>query len=184
MPPPVSMPGPLVSRFRRLTAWMGVLCGLASLGGCAYYSFVGATIPDHIQTIAIPLFDDVSRSGQPSLSEELVEELIARFVRQTRLSLADDEADADVVLTGRIEGYRNEPAAVSGQERAALNRVTIRVSARYFDQVESEELMARTFSAFAEYDPVADGLEGEGSAAEVALETIAGDIFTAATSNW
>lgn len=159
-------------------------CGLLWVG-CAYYSFTGAALPEHVETIAIPLFEDVSRSAQPNLSEDLTEELIRRFVRQTRLSLADDEADASLVLIGRIEGYRNDPVAVTGQERAALNRVTIRVSVRYLDQVEEEEVLNRSFSAFGEYDPLGDaGFEGELIAAQEALESIAGDIFTAATSDW
>lgn len=155
-----------------------------TLAGCWYYSFSGAAIPEHLRTIAVPLFDDASRSGQPDLTEILVEKLIDRFVRQTRLSLEDDEEAADVVLSGRIDSYRNEPVSVTGQERASLNRVTIRVTVTYFDRVEDREVLNRSFSAFGEYDPVADGFEGELTAAGVALENISVDIFTAATSDW
>ncbi len=154
------------------------------LSGCWFYSFSGSAIPAHLSTIAVPLFDDVSRSGQPDLSELLVEKLIDRFVRQTRLTLEDDEEAANAVLSGRVDSYRNEPVSVTGQERAALNRVTIRVTVVYHDRVEDREVLNRAFTAFGEYDPVADGFDGEIAALQQALESIAGDIFTAATSDW
>jgi hypothetical protein len=154
------------------------------LTGCAYYSFTGATIPERFDTIAIPLTVDDSRSPLPTLDEELTERLTNRFVQQTRLTLETNEADADVVLSSRITRYVNEPTAVRGDERAAQNRVTIAVAVRYVDQVEDQPLIERTFSSFEQYDPVADGPDGEEAAALAALDNIADDVFTAATSNW
>jgi hypothetical protein len=45
-------------------------------------------------------------------------------------------------------------------------------------------MLQRTFNAFAEYDPIAEGVDGERRAAADALRNIADDAFTAATSNW
>jgi len=151
--------------------------------GCAYYSFTGATIPENLNSIAIPLAIDNSINTIPSLSDELTELLINRFVNQTRLSLTPNEADADAVLVAEIQRYTNAPAAVSGEETAARNRVTISVSIVYTDQVDEEELLSRSFSNFEEYDPLL-GIDGEEEAALAALENVADDIFTAATSNW
>ena len=155
------------------------------LTGCGSYSFTGATLPEHVDTISIPIFEDQTRSGIPNLSDTVTELLIDRFVNQTRLRLSSNEAESDTILSGSVIRYRNQPAAVSGDESATVNRVNITVSARFFDRVQSTEMVAeRSFSAFAEYDPVADGLEGETVAAREALEQIADDVFTAATSNW
>ncbi len=179
------MQSPLTTSRRNIAAIIRTgLAGLLLLSGCWFYSFTGTAIPDHLSTVAVPLFDDVSRSGQPDLAEELVEKLIERFVRRTRLSLEDDETVATAVLSGRIDSYRNEPVSVTGQERASLNRVTIRVNITYADRIEEREILNRSFSAFGEYDPVADGFDGELAAADKALEDLAVDIFTAATSNW
>jgi len=153
--------------------------------GCGYYSFTGAALPSHVNTIAIPVFDDRARSSLPNLADELTELLIDRFVRQTRLSLVSAEPDADTILSGSIERYDNRPASVGGQERATLNRVDISVTCRFVDQLKGDEIIqSRSFSAFGEYDPVADGISGETDAARAALEKIAEDIFNAATSNW
>ncbi len=157
----------------------------AYLSGCGYYSFTGATIPSHLSTIAIPLVEDNSISTLTTMGDELTALLVDRFVGQTRLSLQPDETQSDVVLRTRIDRYLNQPASVGGQERATLNRVTISVSAEYFDRTKDEAVFTRTFSSFEEYDPAGpDGLAGEEDAALAILEQIADDIFTAATSNW
>lgn len=153
------------------------------LTGCAYYSFTGATIPQRLDTVAIPLFEDTS-TPFADLDDALTQNLINRFVGQTRLRLASDENEADAVLSGRIGRYESEPASVGGDERASLVRVTLTVNVRYYDNTEDEEMLSRTFSSYAEYDPVADGSDGERAAALAALENIADDIFTTATSDW
>lgn len=157
---------------------------LAFLSGCAYYSFTGASLPPHLNSIAIPLVENNSAIPFTGVEDQLTQLLQERFVGQTRLSLETDEAEADAVLTGRIDRYTNQPAAVGGQEQATLNRVSITVAVRYVDQVEDRELLARTFTGSAEYDPLAEGIQGEQTAAFAALDNIADDIFTAATSNW
>lgn len=174
-----------ICRPRRFSAFVltlpAVLLSL-SLEGCAYYSFTGATIPAHLNTIAIPLVIDNSINTIPSLGDELTEQLVKRFVNQTRLSLAPNEEEADALLKVEIQRYTNAPSSISGEERAARNRVTISVSVVYVDQVEDEELLRRTFSNFEEYDPL--NIEAEVDAALAAVENVADDIFTAATSNW
>ena len=168
---------------RRLAPLAGLLLLLAATG-CRYYSFTGATIPERLSTLAVPLVEDNSLSTIPNLDEQLTQLLISRFVGQTRLTLVTAEGEADAVLLSRITRYTNQPTSVSGEERATRNRVNISVSVQYLDQTTDETMLERTFSSFEEYDPVEDGLDGEEQAAQAALQNIADDIFTAATSNW
>lgn len=162
-----------------------VLVLATSLSSCGYYSFTGATIPSHLESIAVPLaVDQTTAAVDVPLNDELTDLLIARFVQQTRLALATTESEADVVLESTVVRYRDEPTAVGGGEQAALNRVSITVRVRYYDRVEDEELLAREFTSSVEYDPVTDGLQGEIDAARAALSNIADDVFTAATSDW
>ena len=155
---------------------------LVGVSACGYYSFTGASIPAELNTIAIPLAELNAASPLPSLPDELTRLLTDRFVRQTRLTLEPDESVADAVLTSRITGYRSEPAAI-GDDLAERTRVTITVSVRYTGREREEPYLDRAFSAFSEYAP-GDGFDGETQAAQQALEQIAEDVFTAATSNW
>lgn len=154
------------------------------LPGCGFYSLTGASIPDDIQTVAIPLADLDAATPVSTLADDLTRLVIDRMVRQTRLDLETDEAAADAVLTLRITQYRSSPAALASDDRAQLTRVTISVQARYARQGADEPIFDRAFRGEADYDPVAVGPSGELDAAAVALAEIADDVFTAATSNW
>lgn len=149
---------------------------------CWYYSFSGATIPSHLSSVAIPLAEDRSISTVSGLDEQLTQLLVERFVGQTRLTLETSQVEADAVLNTIIQNYQNQPTSVGGDERATRNRVTISVNVRYVDVERGEDMLSRTFSGFEEYDPLDPSLEEE--AALAALEKVADDIFTAATSNW
>lgn len=179
-PTPSLKGGPL--RIHWIALLPALVLGLAATG-CAYYSFTGATIPSQLNTVAIPLAVDNTISPVNTLDQNLTDLLTDRFIGQTRLRLETNEPEADAVLTTRIESYENEPTSVGGDEQATRNRVTIRVAVTYYDQVEDRELLEQTFSSFGEYDP-ADGSNGEVTAAEEALDNIADDVFSAATSDW
>lgn len=170
----------------RIVLRLALLTVLLSSAGCGVYSFTGASIPSHLQSVAIPLVEDNSVNTLTALDEQFTEMLLQRFVRQTRLRLETTEENADAILSARIDRYANRPASVGGNEQATLNRVTLAVTVTYQDQKENSTLLDRSFTAFEEYDPAdpEQGLTGEVEAARAALEKIADDIFTAATSNW
>lgn len=174
--PPGASPG-------RPAARLLVASCLVLLAGCGVYSFSGATIPDRLQTVAIPIAEDRSAGGPPGLDRLLTDALVDRFVDRSRLSLETDEAEADAVVRATIERYAIAPVAVTDQNVAALNRVSLAVRVVVEDRVENAELLARTFTATEDFAPAA-GLQGEADASATALEQIARDAFTAATSDW
>lgn len=154
-----------------------------ALAGCGVYTFSGASIPGHLQTVAVPIAESRTTGGPPGLDQLLTDALVGRFADRTRLSLEPDEADADAVVRATITQYAVAPAAVTGDNVAALNRVSIAVRVLVQDQVEDQTLLDRTFSAAEDFAP-AEGLQGEADASASALEQIAADAFTAATSDW
>ncbi len=183
--PRVSLsPRPLGSRIRLLVHVLLLLLGTGILSGCAFYSFSGASIPSHLETIAIPIAEDNTSSPLNRMGADLTDLLTDRFVDRTSLSLTTNDAAADAVLTARIQRYTNQPTGVSGDERATTNEVTLQVQVRYVDQTNNEELVNQTFRGTANYNPAEAGLEGERQAAQDALENAADDVFSTATSNW
>ena len=158
--------------------------GAGSLSGCAYYGFSGASIPSHLETIAVPIAEDNTSSPVPTLGRDLTGFLTDQFVGRTSLSLDNNETSADAVLQARITSYRNEPTGVGGDERATVNSVQIRVRTRYYDQVKDSTMVEQSFTGSAEYDPAEAGLSGEQQAAQLALERVGENIFNTATSDW
>jgi len=163
---------------------LALLIGASLVSGCAVYSFSGASIPSNLETISIPIVQDNTSSPANRMGTDLTDLLTDRFVDRTRLSLTTDDSGADALLRARIQRYTNQPTGVSGNERATTNEVTIEVQVRYVDQTKDEELLNQTFSGQASYNPAEAGLTGEQQAAQNALENVADDIFSSATSNW
>ena len=147
----------------------------------------GLTFTTVTSTTSQPLIRDASaptsQTWQLRHGEQLADALVERFADRTRLSLEPDEAEADLVVRATVERYTVAPAAVTGDEVAALNRVTLGVRVVATNRLDESDLLDRAFTATADYAP-AEGLAGESDAAQRALEQIAQDAFTAATSDW
>ncbi|MEM6326797.1 MAG: LptE family protein [Bacteroidota bacterium] len=162
--------------------WALVACAcLVLASGC--YTFSGASLPATLQSVAIPPVESRASGSPADLDQRLADALVERFADRTRLRLEPDETEADLVVRATVERYTVSPAAVTGDEVAALNRVTLSVRVVATDQMEDEEVLGRAFTATADYAP-AEGIAGENDASQRALEQIAQDAFTAATSDW
>ena len=148
------------------------------LPACGVYSFTGATIPEHLRTVAVPLAEVEARGVVPGLDQAVTDALVERFADQTRLTLEPDEEAADAVVRATIERYVVTPVAATSDELASLNRVTVALGVVYRDRVEDRERLARTFSASADYDPA------EAEAVAALVVQLADEAFTAATSDW
>ena len=166
---------------RRLRSGLTLALALAD-SGCAY-SFSGASIPERLQSVAVPLAEDRAAGGPAALDQRLTDALVSRFADRSRLSLESDEGAADAVVRATIERYAVAPAAVTGTNLAALNRVSVAVRVVVTDRVEGRDLLDRTFTATEDFAP-SEGLQGEAEAAERAVAQVARDAFTAATSDW
>lgn len=164
--------------------WGVALVIAVSLAGCTFYGFSGASVPSHLESIAIPIAQDNTTSPFPNLGRDLTNILTDRFTGRTSFSLNNNETNADAVLRARVQRYSNRPTGVGGDERASTNTVSIRVRTRYYDQVRDSTMVEEDFTGSAEYDPTESGLDGEREAAQLALERVGEDIFTNATSSW
>ncbi len=152
--------------------------------GCFQYSFTGTSIPSNVNTIYIPFFPDNSQSGLGDLTERLNRALVNRFVNQSRLSLTNDENEADAILEGAIQTYQNRAFSIGGDEQANINQIQITVRASFkFANVDEPEY-SKSFTGSATYDVLTNPVEGEIEAAQEALQEIANRAFNDAVSSW
>jgi hypothetical protein len=155
---------------------------LIGLTACSY-SFTGASVPAHLETVAIPLFKDRSGSAEPNLDNVFTNQLIDIFLNDNTLSVID-KANADALIECTITSLRDTPEAVSGEnEKASLRRITITVKVNYRDLVMKETIFNKDFSNYATYD-AGDSFEGRQRAITVAIELITEDILLGVVSNW
>ncbi len=117
--------------------------------GCVY-SFRGSSVPAHIKTIAIPLFDDQSGFGEADLREKFTRELITRFTSDNTLQVTDKNT-ADSMLEGTIISVRDEPSVVNPGERVSKQRITIVVKVAYQDLKLRKKIWERELNNWGDY---------------------------------
>ena len=99
---------------------------------CCAYSFTGASVPEHLKTIAIPIADDRSGSGEPGLRENLTQKLIQKFIDDNTLQVSE-RTTANALLECSIVSLSDAPAIVSAGESITSRRITIGIKVIYRD---------------------------------------------------
>ncbi len=151
------------------------------LFGCAY-SFTGSSVPPHLKTIAIALFDDQSGAGEPTLREQFTNTLIEQFAKDNSLQVADKK-DADSILEGVILAIRDEPLVVEKGETVSKRRVTIVVKAAYQDMKLRKLVWEKELSNWGAYELGAGPAVRKGGIDE-AIRKLTEDILLATVSGW
>jgi len=150
---------------------------------CCSYSFTGASVPEHLKSIAIPDFVDRSGSGEPDLRVEFTNELIQKFIDDNTLRV-DEKINADALLECTVSSLSDSPTVVAGGENVSVRRINITVRVVYKDLVKRKTLFENNFSNFGDYDSTGDIIEGRRAAIETAVDKITEDILLAVVSNW
>jgi hypothetical protein len=89
-------------------SFLAVLALLLSFFGCAApYEPASQIMPQHIKKLYVrPFVNNTATSG---LEEKLTLAVVNEFVRDGRLAIANNEADADGVVVGEIKRYILQP---------------------------------------------------------------------------
>ena len=168
-----------ISRFSfRFTSALGVII---ILSGCTY-SFRGGTVPPHLSSVAIPVADDVSAYGDPSLRELFTQALTNAFLTDASLELTDKGA-ADAVLESRIVEVRDVPNVLEGGEQVSQRRITVRVNVLFNDLKLRKIMWQKDFSSYGDY-PSGGGLSERGPALEDAVRKLTEDILNETVAGW
>ena len=150
--------------------------------GCGIYSFSGTSIQPDVRTITINYFEYQAEKVNPSLSNQLTEELRTQFRKMTRLEQVD--LDGDLEIEGAITGYDVQATAVTADEVAARNKLNVTVKITFTNRLYPEDNLEQNFSAYEEYDSMQslDAVQ-ETLCAEI-VKKLVEDIFNATVAQW
>lgn len=163
----------------RMTLSLALLAGASA---CGIYSFTGVSIPVEASTFSVSYFPNNAQLVQPTLSQRFTEALQDKFLKQTNLRMVD--TGGDLHLEGSITGYTTAPAAISGNDQAALNRLTITVRVVFINEFEPDNDFERSFSRYWDYPSNLSLSQVEDEAITVITEALVEDIFNQAVVNW
>ena len=94
------------------------------------------------------------------------------------------EQDGDLELVCEITGYDVKATAVTADEVAAQNRLTVTVKVEFSNRKYPEDDVSKSFSAYADYDSNNSLDAVEGSLCEEIIEKLCEDIFNATVAQW
>lgn len=155
---------------------------IVNLSACCAYSFTGASVPDHLETIAVPIAEDRSGAGFPGLRELLTQELIQQFIDDNSFQVTAG-TNANAIVECTIVSVTDVPSIVGAGENIEQRRLTVNVQVVYKDLVKRVNVFDKKFSNYGDYVP--GTTENERIlASEVAVDKISEDIVLAVISGW
>lgn len=150
---------------------------------CGIYSFTGTSIQPDVKTITINYFEYKALKVNPSLSNSVTEALKDKFTKMTKLEQVD--LDGDLEIIGEITGYDVKATAITANEQAAQNRLTVNVKITFIDRKYPENSFEnKSFSAYADFDAMQQLDAVEASLCEEIVEKLCEDMFNATVANW
>ncbi len=152
------------------------------VSSCGIYSFSGTSIKSDVKTVTINYFGYRAPRVNPTLSNDLTEELKDKFRKMTRLEQVD--MDGDMEISGEVTGYDVRATAVTADEVAAQNRLTVSVKIVYTNRRHPEEDFEKSFSAYADYDSMQSLDAVESTLCEQIVDQLTEDIMNATVANW
>ena len=159
------------------------LCAAACIvKACGIYSFSGTSIQPDVKTITINYAEYKALKVNPSLSNDLTEALKEKYRKLTKLEQVD--MDGDMELRCEIVGYDVKATAVTANEVAAQNRLTVSVKIYFTNRKYPEDDVEQSFSAYSDYDSTQSLDAVESSLCEEIIEKLVEDIFNATVAQW
>ena len=150
---------------------------------CGIYSFTGTSIQPDVKTVTINYFEYKALKVNPSLSNQITEALKEKFTKLTKLELVDMDGDLEII--GEVTGYDVKATAITANEQAAQNRLTVNVKISFINRKYPEDNFEnKSFSAYADFDAMQTLDAVESSLCEEIVEQLCEDMFNATVANW
>ncbi len=154
----------------------------AALGSCSVYNFTGTGKID-AKTFQVNYFQNTAELIEPGIERTFTLRLQDLIQNQTNLSLTN--SGGDLVYEGEITDYRISPMTATADQRAAQNRLTIRVQVRFTNKKKEADDFDKSFSFFYDFPgenlPARDQLA---TALDDIFERITQDIFNESLAKW
>ncbi|MBX9850301.1 MAG: hypothetical protein K2X86_00915 [Cytophagaceae bacterium] len=162
---------------------------LIIVSSCGVYNFTGGGT-GCAKTISIQNFSNEAGGGPANLSQLLTEKLRDYYQQNTKLSLVNTLGDWQ--FDGRITRYEVLPLAPTQNEKAGLNRLTIKVAVNFINTKETDASCQNEvkscegceFSFYEDFPQNQTLSQVEADLVNKISDRIVFDIYTKTTSNW
>ena len=147
----------VVMRPWRSTRWPVILVlACAVCTGCGYaLAGQGTFLPDYIQTIGVPLFENTTTVFE--IEQSLTQQVRSEFIGRGRYRVVAAETGVDAVLNGTITEITITPATFTAGQQASQYIFTLRAAISFRDLTTDEVLWENPQLIFSDAYEVASG---------------------------
>ena len=149
---------------------------------CGIYKFNDTSIAPDVHSISVYTIENRAMQVNPTLSNTLTLALQDQYRKLTKLEMFEEGGDLEV--SGYITSYDVTPTAVTSQEIAAQNRLTVTVRIVFKNNKHEEENFEKSFAAYQDYDSNLSLDAVEAQLVDEIVEILVEDIFNATVANW
>jgi hypothetical protein len=163
--------------------WINVFFLAGSMAGlAACYSFKGASLDPTLKTIQVSNIRMETAGGPANLSLEINEKLKEYFQRNTSLKI--NTKNPDLTIEGSIVGYELTPQAPTGDDKAGLNRITLRVQFRLTNRLDEDKNFEQEFSFYQDFPQSQTLTQVEKTLIPKLVDQIILDLFNKIAGDW
>ena len=136
--------------------WMSLVLVSVATVGCGYaLSGRGSFLPDYIETVGIPMFENNTPVFE--VEQLLTQQVRREFIGRGRYQVVSDNVGVDAVLDGTIQDIRITPASFTADQQASRYVFTLTASIIFRDMTTDEVLWENERLVFSDEYEVATG---------------------------
>ena len=161
-----------------ITLFITTLFGI----GCTNYSLSGGSLPTHLKSVQVVLFEDNTNRYDLKLSEIITAGITDEISSQKLLDI-DNSSTSDARLIGTVTQYDEAIIAQTRDEIADEKKITITLKLILLDRIKSKEIINGSVSRSETYS-AAGGDNARQEAFDKIIKSISEDAVLKLTSNW
>jgi hypothetical protein len=162
--------------------WPNLILGLVLICLESCYSFKGASLSADLKTIQINNIRLEIAGGPTNMGLTLNEKLKEYFQRNTTLKITNQ--NPDLLVEGTITGYELTPQAPTTDDKAGLNRVTMRVNFIVTNRLDETKNFEQEFSFYQDFPQNQTLTQVEKTLIPKLTDQIILDLFNKIAGDW
>jgi outer membrane lipopolysaccharide assembly protein LptE/RlpB len=137
-----------------------ILIGLILFSACGYHlAGTGtSTLPKHLKTVAIPVFENTS--SEPDIHRNMTNVIRQSFINDGRLKVVNTK-NADLVMRGVLNSYALQAVSFDSNDVAVEYYVALGVAINVKDMVKRKQFLRQNFTTKWDFRTTADVINSE-----------------------
>ena len=147
---------------------------------CAKYSFRGA-LPSNLKTLYIEDFND--NTNYPGVFEEFMQKVTSSFISDNSLTIVEQKASADLILSGTLINIQRRPVSITPTEQVQQYQMVLTVKTECLNTHIQKPLWAESISRYGVISGSASRDEID-QANSIAIDQVVEDIIAKTIGAW